>query len=126
MSPQVKLVESLSATEQLVAQANESHVTTDSKGRRITLKEPGVLQEFKFVELVGGEAAMNPVWMNMTMPLIYVSGIDDSPVFAPVKRIEIDALIERLGRHGIAAVSKKVEEVWGKKDPAKEVDEVKK
>lgn len=126
MGPQVKLVESLSATEHLIAQANESVVVTDSKGRRITLKEPGVLQEFKFVELVGGEAAMNPVWMNMTMPLIYVAGIDDSPVFSPVKRIEIDALIERLGRDGIAAVSKGVAEKWGKKDPAKEVDEVKK
>lgn len=126
MGPQVKLVESLSATEQLLAHANDAHIVTDSKGRRITLREPGVLQEFKFVELVGGEAAMNPVWMNMTMPLIYVAAIDDSPVFAPVKRIEIDALIERLGRDGIAAVSKGVAEKWGKKDPAKEVDEVKK
>lgn len=126
MGPQVKLVESLSASEQLISQAQQTHVVSDSKGRKITLKEPGVLQEFKFVELVGGEAAMNPVWMSMTMPLIYVAGIDDSPVFSPVKRIEIDALIERLGRHGIDAVNKGVKEHWGKKDPQQEIDEVKK
>lgn len=121
----VKIIES-TPSEQLIAQAQETHQVIDSKGRVITLKEPGVLQEFKFVELVGGEAAMNPVWMNMTMPLIYVSAIDESPVFQPVSRLQIDGLIERLGRHGVDAVQKGVTANWSKKDPKKEIEEVKK
>lgn len=126
MAPKVKMLESLSATEQLLQDSNAPHAVTDSRGRRIMLREPGVLQEYKFVELVGGEAAMNPVWMSMTMPLMYVASIDDSPVFAPVKRIEIDALIERLGRDGIDAVNKGVKEKWGKNDTKQEVEDVKK
>jgi hypothetical protein len=124
MGPQVKLVES--PVQQLIAQSDEQHQVTDSKGRVITLKEPGVLQEYKFVELVGGEAAMNPVWMNMTMPLTYVTAIDDFRVFPPTSRLQVDALIERLGRHGIDAVTKGVLDKWGKKDAKQEVEEVKK
>jgi hypothetical protein len=106
----VTLVETPSET--LLKTAEQSVEVADAQGRRIMLKRPDVLAQFRLVEALG-DTARNAVYMNMVMPTIFVSAIDGEPVARPNSKIEIEALIKRLDEDGILAVSQGVAKHFG-------------
>lgn len=112
-------------TEQIIKQASAEVSITDSNGRSITLKKPGVLAQYRLIELLG-DSAKNEVYMAMVLPLIYVASIDGHPVPAPTKKVEIEALISRLDEDGINAVMLGVQEHFGKSDPDADKESLKK
>jgi hypothetical protein len=119
MSDGVKLTMNTAPTpsQQAVASASQTYVVVDSRARRITLKKPGVLQQFKLVEALG-EVAENRVYMRMVLPLLYVSDIDGEAVVTLMRKSEVEALIQRLGDEGLEAVMHGVETHYGEKsDP---------
>jgi hypothetical protein len=118
-------VTSGSPSEQAIAQATETHSVKDSRGRDIVLKKPGVLAQYKIVE-VAGDSASNDVYMRMIMPLIFVASIAGDPIAMPANKLQLDALITRLDEHGIEAVIKGVGEKWGKQDPDGDKQAIKK
>lgn len=90
---------------QLAATAARAQViVTDGLGRAITLKKPGPLAQFRIVEAVGANSAENRTYMNMVLPLIFVTQIDEEMVITPATKGEIEALIQRLDEEGLAAV----------------------
>ncbi|MDA8256527.1 MAG: hypothetical protein M0Z99_12955 [Betaproteobacteria bacterium] len=103
-------------SEELIAKAAREATVTDSAGRTITLKKPGVLAQYRLVEVLG-DSSKNEVYMGMTMPLIFVSAIDGEPVPQPSTKREVEALIQRLDDHGIAAVMDGVQQNFGTPDP---------
>ena len=94
-------------TESLVAQAEFS--VTDATGRVIVLRRPDVLAEFQIVEVLG-DSAQNAAYMGMIMPLLWISSIDGSQVTVPNTKMEVNALIQRLGHDGIGAVFQGVQD----------------
>lgn len=117
MGDPVKLTINESPTQQVIAKANAETIVTDATGRVIKIKKPGVLAQYRLVEIVGAEAAKNDVYMSMVLPLIFVAEIDDKPLPQPRSKAEVDALIQRLDEDGIAAVMKGVQEAFGNADP---------
>jgi hypothetical protein len=101
---------------QVVTKAISATTVTDSAGRTITLKKPGVLAQYRLIEALG-DTAKNEVYMAMAMPLIYVSEIDGDSVILPSTKIQVEALIQRLDEHGIQAVIQGMQENFGKSDP---------
>jgi hypothetical protein len=89
------------------------NVVTDSRGRLIKLRKPSVLAQFKLVSLVGGEQAKNEVYMQMVMPVIYVTEIDGVAVFPPQTQAELNKIIERLDEDGLQAVGEGLQEMLG-------------
>lgn len=114
-TPTVTINEAPSA--QLVQAAAKQVVISDAKGRAITLSRPGVLAQFRLIESVGPETAKNEVYMGMVLPLIFVTDIDGEPVFQPANKLQLEALIQRLGDDGVEAVHKGVTEHFGARDP---------
>jgi hypothetical protein len=112
-------------SKQLVREAQKETVVTDARGRRIRLSKPPVLAEYKLTLLVGPEAAANRTYIHMIYPLLYVTAIDDDPVFFPAKAIEIDALIQRLDEDGVTAVVKSVDEQLAREERELERDDIK-
>lgn len=104
---------------QVVKEAKREATITDARGRSIKLVRPGPLAQFKLVKLVGGETALNQVYMGMVMPLIFVQLIDGDVAPMPQTERELEALIERLGEDGIEAVMKGVVEHFDQADAAK-------
>lgn len=87
-----------------IIKASVSGVTvTDSTGRRIHLRKPGPLAQYRLVEAAGATAE-NKTYMAMALPLIYVAAIDDTPVPAIATKPQLEALIQRLGDEGLEAV----------------------
>jgi hypothetical protein len=101
---------------QLIAKAIAEAVITDDRGRSIKLKKPGVLAQYRLIEILG-ETAKNQVYMGMVLPLIFVAEIDGEPVFQPSSKREVEALIQRLDEDGIAAVMAGVNAHFGASDP---------
>lgn len=89
---------------------------TDSRGRIIKLKKPGVLAQYRLIEILG-DSAKNEVYMGMVLPLIYVTSIDGDAVHQPASKPQVEALIQQLDEDGIAAVMVGVQENFGQQDP---------
>lgn len=106
----------LKPSEEAVQKAVAEFIVTDSAGRAIKLKKPGVLAQFRLVEVLG-ESAKNQVYMGMVLPLIYVTAIDELPVFQPTSKLEVEALIQQLDEHGVDAVMQGVQAHFGAVDP---------
>ena len=111
-------------SDEVVAKAAATFTVHDSAGRAIVLKKAGVLAQFRLVEALG-DTAKNEVYTRMCLPLIYVSEIDDEPVLPLARKSDIEALIQRLDEHGIAAVVAGVNEHFGQQDPEKDKAAVK-
>lgn len=112
-------------TEQIIKQASAEVSVTDANGRVIVLKKPGVLAQYRLIELLG-DSAKNEVYMAMVLPLIYVAELDGHPVPLPAKKSEVEALISRLDEDGINAVMLGVQEHFGRSDPDADKESLKK
>lgn len=81
-----------------------SEVITDSKGRKLTLKEPDFILESRITR-VCGEASTNVGYMYAyVFPAIWVTAIDDSRIPFPTTFLELEGLMARVGREGTEAV----------------------
>lgn len=109
-------------SEEIVHRAALSDVI-EVGGKTISIKKPGVLMQFKIVEIVGAKTAENHVFMNMVMPILWVTHIDGLEVPQIVTRLELDALIQRLGADAIIAIGKKLNDLY---DDSESADTVKK
>lgn len=112
-------------SDQIIKKAAAEVSVTDERGRVIKLKKPGVLAQYRLVEILA-DSARNEVYMGMVLPLIYVVSIDDEPVFQPSRKSEVEALIQQLDEDGIAAIMAGVQENFGRIDPDKEKEALKK
>lgn len=104
---------------QAVAKAAAEASVTDSRGRTIVLKKPGILAQYRLIEALG-DSAKNEVYMGMVLPLIFVTSIDGDQVFMPNTKREVEALISLLDEDGVAAVVGGVQEHFGKTDPERD------
>lgn len=112
----VKINRGATPSEQLIAKAAAEVTITDSRGRRILLKKPGVLAQFRLVEAIG-DLAQNRTYMAMVLPLIYVASIDDAIVPPMSQKSHVEALIGRLDEDGIAAVAEGIAANFGVQTP---------
>ncbi len=115
MNAQVTATDSLRA--QVLAKACFEVVVSDARGRRITLKRPSVLAQYQITEAAGFDSAHNATYMNMIVPLTYVSAIDGERVLQQGSKLELEALITRLEEDGIEATMKGVRDSFVQSDP---------
>jgi len=92
-----------SPSAQVMAKATESWEVEDTSGRTIQLRKPGMLAQFRLVEMLG-DSSKNQVYLAMVTPLLYITAIDDDPVTPVLKKSELEALIQRLDESGVEAV----------------------
>lgn len=112
-------------TEQVMAQATAQVTTTDARGRVLTLAKPGVLAQFRLIEMLGPETAKNQVYVAMVLPLMYLSAVDGEAIPKPSTKRELEALIQRLDEDGITAIAMGVEKNFGAPNPAGDEDRLK-
>lgn len=112
-------------SQQLTAEALKSAEIKDARGRVIRLTRPGVLAQFNLVRMLG-DVASNQAYVQMCLPLLFVSGIDGNAVMMPNSERELHALIQRLDDEGVTAVALGVREHWGAPDPEAAKADVKK
>lgn len=101
----------------VVAKAMESFIEVDSAGRKLTIRKPGVLAQFRLIEALGPATAANETYVNMVLPLIYLAAINDEQIPTPTSKLQVEALIQRLDTHGLAALLRCMQKEFGVQDP---------
>lgn len=114
-----------SPTAQIIKKAAQTHAIKDSEGREIVLRKPGVIAQFRIVE-VAGDSAKNEVYMRMILPLIYVVEIAGETVVQPANKMQLEGLMQLLDEHGVNAVMEGVAEHYGQIDPEADKAAIKK
>ncbi len=113
----VKVKPNVTPSEELVKNALQEVDITDSTGRTIQLRKPGVLAQYRLIEAIGPDCSENKVYISMVLPLIYVGAINGEIVPPISKKSHLEALIARLGDEGIKAVTDGISEHFGAKVP---------
>lgn len=78
---------------------------TDSDGRRLDLRVLNALDKLRLFKAAGPALSRNEPWLGMALLACSVSAIDDVPVPMPADERGIEALVQRLGDAGLAAVA---------------------
>lgn len=105
--------------DQALASPNDV-VITDINGRRLTIREPNLLQESRLVRALGDDSNNVNYLMVYAMPAAMVVKVDDNDMVFPHNQITIDAAIGILGREGHAAVMEYITEKAKEKKAAEE------
>lgn len=89
----------------LLGAADESEIS-DAFGRRIGLRRLNALDKLRLFKAAGPYLSQNQHWLGMAMLASSVSSINDVPVPPPANEQQVEAMVERLGDVGIAAIAK--------------------
>lgn len=116
---------STSPSDTLIQAAQAEVSVTDRRGRVIRLRKPGVLAQYRLIDVLG-ESAKNEVYMGMVLPLIFVTAIHDELIAMPSSKAQVEALISQLDEEGIAAVMQGVQDHFSQADPKQEKAAIKK
>lgn len=81
-----------------------SEVITDKTGRKIQLRRIGVLEQLRLFKALGPELSLNDPYMDLAIIAASVSMIDGIPLLFPISEANVEALLEKLGGDGVAAV----------------------
>lgn len=123
--PKLTLHDAQTPTAQLIAKAAQEVTVTDSKGRVISIRKPGILAQYRIIETMGKSADIE-TYRGMVTPLIWISAIDSDPVAQPVNKLQLEALIQRVGDEGLEAVVQGIVKHFGEQDTEADKNAIKK
>jgi len=89
-------------SDEIITAANAVETITVGQ-MTIGLKKPGILSQYRIVEVVG-DSAKNEVYMGMILPILWVTEVNGDAQPAPSTKRELEALIQLLGEDGVGAV----------------------
>lgn len=92
-------------SDEIVEAALAPTTATDARGRKFVLRKPPMSMQYRLVELIGGDAAKNEVYMGMILPILWIAQIDDDTIFPPRTKSELEALIDRVDDDGMLAIA---------------------
>jgi hypothetical protein len=81
-----------------------TEIVTDKTGRKIQLRRFGVLEQLRLYKALGPDLSLNDPYMDLAIIAASVMMIDDVPVPFPAGEAGLEAVLEKLGKDGVAAV----------------------
>ena len=103
-------------SETIVKAANQPTARIDAAGRSIGIRKMQALDRLKMFEVVGADNARNEPYLGYAALAFHVSSIDGEPVGRPTNKIQLEALVQRLGDDGLNAVGDAVQEMIAPKE----------
>lgn len=90
-----------------IAEAAAGNATAqDELGRVLTIRRPGPVDRLRMFKALGPELAQNTTYLGMAMLAASVTAIDDIPVPMPGNELQLEALVQKLGDAGFAAIAR--------------------
>lgn len=95
----------------IVNAANQIH-TVEAAGRTIGVRKMQALDRLKMFEVIGAENAKNEPYLGYAALAFHVVSIDGDPVSRPATKLQLEALIQRLGDDGMEAVGETLQKLF--------------
>ncbi|QEH36504.1 hypothetical protein OJF2_50880 [Aquisphaera giovannonii] len=92
-------------SESIVKAANKPILVTDTLGRSLGVRKMLLLDRMRMFEVIGPENSKNEAYVGYSALAFSVVSIDGDPVARPANKIQLEALVQRLGDEGIEAVA---------------------
>lgn len=93
------------ATGRVLAAAAAEIAAVDAAGRRLQLRRLTALDKLRLYKAAGTVLAENVPWLGVALLAASVTMIDDMPLPLPTTEAHIEALVARLGEHGLEAAA---------------------
>lgn len=97
-------------SEAIIKDAQRPATATDAAGRQIGVRRMGPLDRLKMFEVIGPENSKNEPYLGYAALAFHVGSIDGEPVARPATKLQLEALIQRLGDDGLEAVGAALQE----------------
>ncbi len=95
----------MSATQAVLSGRTHTFSTSDKNGRKFVLRVLTALDTLRLFKAAGPALSQNEPWLAMASLASSVQEIEGVPVPAPISEAQIEALIDRLGEDGLAAIA---------------------
>lgn len=92
-------------SQSIVKAANKAVTVTDTKGRSLGVRKMPLLDRMRMFEAIGPENSKNEAYVGYAALACSVVSIDGEEVSRPTSKIQLEALLQRLGDEGINAVA---------------------
>jgi len=92
-------------SQRLIAAAQAAPDAVDAEGRVLALRRLNALDKLRLFKAAGPVLAHNQPWLGLAILAASVTAIDDVPVPPPSTEAHIEALVARLGDHGLNAIA---------------------
>lgn len=92
-------------SQRLIASAQAVADATDAGGRVLSLRRVTALDKLRLFKAAGPVLAHNQPWLGLAILASSVTAIDGVPVPLPSTEHQVEALVARLGDHGLAAIA---------------------
>jgi hypothetical protein len=113
-------------TQRMAGDENRVRKVTDAAGRVIGWRPLLPLEDMDLAELAGAENAENRKWMLYATCAFVVVEIDGDPIPKPRNKLQLRAVVQRLGKDGLASlIDAMLAEAGPTKDDAAELEAAK-
>lgn len=103
--PKVTVNKGETPSESIVKAANQAVIVTDAKGRALGVRKMPLLDRMRMFEAIGPENSKNEAYVGYAALACSVVSIDDEAVARPANKLQLEAVVQRLGDEGIEAVA---------------------
>jgi hypothetical protein len=97
-------------TQTILTESAHTFSTIDKGGRKLSLRILTALDTLRLFKAAGPVLSQNEPWLGMASLASSVHEIEGIPVPAPASEAQIEALIDRLGEDGLAAIAAATDE----------------
>jgi len=112
-------------TARTVREANTPVTLTDARGRQISIRRLGTLDQMRLLELVGADNSKNEQYLGLAGLAYSTVSIDGEPCSRLVNKLQLEARVAQLDDDGMAAVAVATVEHFGNVS-AEELENIKK
>lgn len=113
MAPTLKVHNTQTPSQQIVEDANKVYEVTDARGRVIFFRRLRLSDQRRVLKAISNDSANKQQLFGMYLMAASVVSIDGDVITFPANEIQADALVDRLGDDGYAALNKGAEEQLG-------------
>ena len=104
-----------SPSQRIVADASQIFRDPEDP-RKIGIRQPEILSQFRLYEAAGPDLSQNPAWINGATLLTYMVELDGVAVRQPATKREIEAMLTRLGTAGFTTLAGLIAKHFGSGD----------
>lgn len=113
MTAKLKVHQTSTPSEQIIAEANKTYSVTDELGRVITFRKLKMSDQRRVLKAISNETAQKEQLFGLIMLAACVTSIDGDEIRFPTSELQFDALIDRLENEGFTALGKAMQEEFG-------------
>lgn len=118
MAPTLKVNNtSTTPSQAIIDEANRVYTVTDARGRVIEFRRLGTSGNRRLLKAISDESANKSLLFGLYATAAAVIAIDGDAITFPISELQADALVDRLGDEGLAALMEAIPTTLGVQTP---------